>query len=159
VGISRNASQIVLRLIFVLLLATTLPSAHGQSRAVAQRPQGSFLGVDGSKIYYEECGTGPEAVVLIHDGIAHSVVWDGVWPAFCKQFHTIRYDRRGYGRSPVTTQPYFETDDLQALMHNLQIKRAMLVGSSHGGALAINFTLEHPALVEQWVLVGAVVDG
>lgn len=98
-------------------------------------------------------------MVQIHDGIAHSAVWDGVWPAFCKQFHTIGYDRRGYGRSPVTTQPYFETDELQALLYHLQIKRAMLVDSSHGGAIAINFTLEHPALVEQLVLVGAVVDG
>jgi 3-oxoadipate enol-lactonase len=154
----RNISAIVLSVIYALP-AATLPSAHGQSQAHPQPPPGSFLELDGSKIYYEECGTGPEAVVLIHDGIAHSAVWDAVWPAFCKQFHTIRYDRRGYGRSLVTTQPYFETDDLQALLRHVQVKRAMLVGSSHGGAIAINFTLEHPALVEQLVLVGAVVDG
>jgi 3-oxoadipate enol-lactonase len=155
----RSASAVALFLICATLLAATVRSTYGQSQTRPQTPPGYFLDLDGSKIYYEECGTGPEAVVLIHDGIAHSAVWDGVWPAFCKQFHTIRYDRRGYGRSPMTTQPYFETDDLQALLHHLQIKRAMLVGSSHGGALAINFTLEHPALVEQLVLVGAVVDG
>jgi pimeloyl-ACP methyl ester carboxylesterase len=34
----------------------------------------------------------------------------------------------------------------------------MLIGSSQGGAVAINFSLAHPALVEQLVLVGAVVD-
>ena len=157
--IYRNASAITRFMICVLALAVTLLSAHGQSQAHPQPPPGNFLDLDGSKIYYEECGTGPEAVVLIHDGIAHSAVWDGVWPTFCKQFHTIRYDRRGYGRSPLTTQPYFETDDLQALLRHLQVKRAMLIGSSHGGAMAINFTLEHPALVEQLVLVGAVVDG
>jgi len=87
---------------------------------------------------------GAEAVVLIHDRIADSLVWDGVWPAFCKRFHTIRYDRRGYGRSPATTEIYTESDDLFSLLRHLQIKRAMLVGSSHGGALAINFALEHP---------------
>jgi pimeloyl-ACP methyl ester carboxylesterase len=86
-------------------------------------------------------------------------VWDGVWPAFCRQFHAVRYDRRGYGRSPATTVIYTETDDLIALLRHLQIKRATLVGSSHGGALAINFTLDHPNLVEELVLVGAVVDG
>jgi 3-oxoadipate enol-lactonase len=155
----RSASAVALFLICATLLAATVRSTYGQSQTRPQTPPGYFLDLDGSKIHYEECGTGPEAVLLIHDGIAHSAVWDGVWPAFCKQFHTIRYDRRGYGRSPMTTQPYFETDDLQALLHHLQIKRAMLVGSSHGGALAINFTLEHPALVEQLVLVGAVVDG
>ena len=155
--ICRKASAIARFMICVLALAVTLPPGLAQSHP--QTPPGNFLDLDGSKIYYEECGTGPEAVVQIHDGIAHSAVWDGVWLAFCKQFHTIRYDRRGYGRSPAATQPYFETDDLQALLHHLQIKRAMLVGSSHGGAITINFTLEHPALVEQLVLVGAVVDG
>jgi 3-oxoadipate enol-lactonase len=59
----------------------------------------------------------------------------------------------------VTPQPYFETDDLQSLLHHLQVKRAMLIGSSHRGAIAINFTLEHPALAEQLVPVGTVVDG
>jgi pimeloyl-ACP methyl ester carboxylesterase len=33
------------------------------------------------------------------------------------------------------------------------------VGSSHGGQLAIDFTLHYPNLVEQLVLVGAVVSG
>jgi 3-oxoadipate enol-lactonase len=35
----------------------------------------------------------------------------------------------------------------------------MIVGSSHGGEISIEFTLEHPNLVEQLVLVGAVVHG
>jgi 3-oxoadipate enol-lactonase len=157
--IYRNASAIARFMICVLALAVSLPPAHGQSQTDTRTPPGNFLDLDGSKIYYEECGTGPEAVVLIHDGIAHSAVWDGVWPTFCKQFRTIRYDRRGYGRSAVTSQPYFETDDLQALLRHLRVKHAMLVGSSHGGALAINFTLEHPDVVQQLVLVGAVVDG
>ncbi|MFZ0584463.1 MAG: alpha/beta hydrolase [Candidatus Acidiferrales bacterium] len=143
----------------VAFLALLLPVTPAQSQVPSAAGPGNFLDVDGSKIYYEECGAGPEAVVLIHDGIAHSVVWDAVWPAFCKQFHTIRYDRRGYGRSPATTQWYYETDDLQALLRHLQAKHAMLVGSSHGGELSIDFTLEHPELIEQLVLVGAVVGG
>jgi 3-oxoadipate enol-lactonase len=140
-------------------LALLLPFASATAQTLPSTGPGSFLEVNGSKIYYEECGAGSDAVVLIHDGIAHSVVWDAVWPAFCKQFHTIRYDRRGYGRSPATTQWYCETDDLQALLRHLRVKRAILVGSSHGGEISINFTLEHPELVEQLVLVGAVVGG
>jgi 3-oxoadipate enol-lactonase len=145
--------------LLILLCVFFSPVIRGQSQPATPKPPGNFLDVDGSKIYYEECGAGAESVVLLHDGIADSLVWDGVWPTFCKQFHTIRYDRRGYGRSPATTVIYTETDDLFALLRHLQIKRAMLVGSSHGGALAINFTLEHPSLVEELVLVGAVVDG
>jgi 3-oxoadipate enol-lactonase len=131
-----------------------------QGAATASQPApGSFVEVEGSKLYYEECGTGPEAVVLIHDGIAHSAVWDDVWPTFCKRFHTIRYDRRGYGRSPASTTWYTETEDLATLLRHRKVSHATLVGSSHGGELSIDFTLQYPALVRQLVLVGAVVSG
>jgi hypothetical protein len=64
------------------------------AQAASQATPGAFVDVEAGKLYYEECGTGPDAVILIHDGIAHSAVWDDVWRAFCKRFHTIRYDRR-----------------------------------------------------------------
>jgi pimeloyl-ACP methyl ester carboxylesterase len=115
--------------------------------------------VAGSKIYYEECGTGAQTVVLVHDGVLHSAAWDDVWPEFCRHFHTVRYDRRGYGRSPAATQGYFATDDLAAVLRHVKVTRAVIVGSSHGGEISINFTLDHPEAVQQLVLVGAVVGG
>jgi 3-oxoadipate enol-lactonase len=127
--------------------------------AGSQATPGAFVDVEAGKLYYEECGTGPDAVILIHDGIAHSAVWDDVWPAFCKRFHTIRYDRRGYGRTPASTTWYTETEDLATLLRNRKVSHAVLVGSSHGGELSIDFTLQYPALVRQLVLVGAVVSG
>lgn len=138
-----------------IILLTGVPPAVGQ---LGTSP-GKFIDVEGGKIYYEECGTGDDAVLLVHDGVVHSAVWDDVWPAFCKKFHVIRYDRRGYGRSPAATNWYSETDDLFALLKYEQVHRAMIVGSSHGGELSIEFALEHPKLVEQLVLVGAVVHG
>ena len=120
---------------------------------------GSFVEVEGSKLYYQECGNGQQAVVLVHDGVLHSAAWDDVWPEFCKHFHTIRYDRRGYGRSPAGTAGYFATDDLATLLLHLKITHAAIVGSSHGGEISINFTLDHPDMVQQLVLVGAVVGG
>ena len=134
--------------------------AVAQGTGVASNPgPGSFVEVEGSKLYFEECGTGSEAVVLIHDGIAHSAVWDDVWPDFCKQFHAIRYDRRGYGRTPAATTWYTEVEDLASLLRQRRVSRAVLVGSSHGGELSIDFTLRYPNVVEQLVLVGAVVSG
>jgi 3-oxoadipate enol-lactonase len=141
----------------VLLAAALLGNAPAQGQSAS--PQGSFLELDGAKLYYEECGSAPQVVVLVHDGVLHSAAWDDVWPDFCKHFHTIRYDRRGYGRSPVATQGYYATDDLAAILHHLELKRVAIVGSSHGGEISINFTLDHPEMVEQLVLVGAVVGG
>jgi len=154
------AIQPILSAIFCAAAATALalPVSAGFAPA-PQNSAGSYLELNGVKLHYEECGAGPEALVLIHDGIAHSGVWDDVWGAFSKEFHTIRYDRPGYGLSAPAAKWHTETDDLFALLRHLKIKRTILVGSSHGGAIAINFTLEHPALVEELVLVGAVVDG
>jgi len=129
--------------------------AQGQSAS----PAGSLLEVDGAKLYYEECGSAPQAVLLVHDGVLDSAVWDDVWPEFCKHFHTIRYDRRGYGRSAAATQRHYAADDLDAILHHLKLKRVAIVGSSHGGQISINFTLDHPEMVSQLVLVGAVVGG
>ena len=134
--------------------------ANAQNSNKGTDGPGAFATVSGSKIYYEECSSSrQQAVVLLHDGVLHSAAWDEVWPEFCKHFHTIRYDRRGYGRSPVATNGYFETDDLAALLEQLKVTRTVVIGSSHGGEISINFTLAHPEMVQQLVLVGAVVGG
>jgi pimeloyl-ACP methyl ester carboxylesterase len=86
-------------------------------------------------------------------------VWNDVWPEFCKHFRTIRYDRRGYGRSPAATEGFSESDDLAGLLRYLKVSRAVILGSSHGGEISINFALDHPEIVQQLVLVGAVVGG
>jgi 3-oxoadipate enol-lactonase len=143
------------------LLSTLLLGSPAWPQATSTPPSGpgSFLQVDGSKIYYEECGTAAQTVVLVHDGVLDSAVWNDVWPEFCKHFHTIRYDRRGYGRSPVSNTWHLATDDLANLLRHLKVRHAAVVGSSHGGEISINFILDHPEIVQQLVLVGAVVGG
>jgi pimeloyl-ACP methyl ester carboxylesterase len=119
----------------------------------------SFAPVEGGKIAYETCGSGSETVVLLHDGILHSAVFDDIWPALCARFHVVRYDRRGYGASPAATAPYTPAKDLEALMKMLGIEHATLVGSSSGAGVAVDFTLSHPESVDRLVLVGPWVSG
>jgi len=141
------------------LMACLCDQVQTQASQTGAPGPGFFVEIEGSKLYYEECGSAPQTVVLVHDGVVNSAVWDDVWPEFCKHFHVIRYDRRGYGRSPAPTTWYSETDDLLSLLHHLKVSRVALVGSSHGGELSIDFTLAHPEIVQQLVLVGAVVSG
>ncbi len=142
----------------ITLLAAALV-ASAPSRTQRTPPHGSFLEMDGAKLYYEECGNAPHTVVLVHDGVLDSAAWDDVWPEFCKHFHTVRYDRRGYGQTPAASHGYYPTDDLAALLRHLNQRGVAIVGSSHGGEISINFTLDHPDMVQQLVLVGAVVGG
>jgi 3-oxoadipate enol-lactonase len=155
---------------FVLLIAipcfaqananiSAAQAGASETSARTDAGKGAFVEVDGGKLYYEECGSSTQNVLLIHDGVGNSAVWDDVWPEFCKHYHTIRYDRRGYGKSPETKADYYETDDILAILNRAKVKSTVIVGSSHGGELAIDFTLAHPERVEQLVLVGAVVGG
>jgi 3-oxoadipate enol-lactonase len=143
----------------VLILMTSEASLLSAQTVDSATSPGAFVDVDGSRLYYEECGTGPKAVILLHDGVVDSSVWDDVWPTFCKQFHAIRYDRRGYGRSPATKKSYYEADDVAAILRDRHVSQAALVGSSHGGDVALSFALRYPAQVSELVLIGPEADG
>jgi 3-oxoadipate enol-lactonase len=145
-------------LLFLLLWAPFARAGDGQTD-VASKTVSGRVEISGSKIYYEECGSGPSAVVLLHDGLLHSVTWDAVWKPLCGKYHTVRYDRRGYGRSEAPKSSFVPAEDLYALLSHLKIEHAVVVGSSSGGALAIDFALAHPEMVDGLFLIGPVVDG
>lgn len=144
---------------FVLLSSLLGVGALCAQSTVSVNPPGSFVEVEGSRLYYEECGKGPKAVILLHDGVVNSAVWDDVWPNLCKQFHVIRYDRRGYGHSPATKKPYYEADDVAAIIRDRKVSQAALVGSSHGGNIALSVALRYPEQISDLVLVGPEAEG
>ena len=117
-----------------------------------------YLDVGGSKIYYETRGSGP-AIVLLHDGLLSAVTWDEVWEPLPTRHQVIRYDRRGYGRSELPTKSYSPTGDLRKLLAHLKAQHAVIVGSSSGGALAIDFAIAHPQMVDGLFLIGPVLHG
>jgi 3-oxoadipate enol-lactonase len=143
-------------LVFISFLGVGVLSAQPIGSA---NPPSSFVEVDGSRLYYDECGTGTKAVILLHDGVVNSAVWDDVWPSLCKRFHVIRYDRRGYGHSPATNKPYYEADDVAAIIRDRKVSQAALVGSSHGGNIALSVALRYPAQISDLVLVGPEAEG
>ncbi|HEX7182763.1 MAG TPA: alpha/beta fold hydrolase [Thermoanaerobaculia bacterium] len=136
----------------LFLLAGRLPAAP------AGEPATGFVEVPGGKLWYEVRGQGAP-LVLLHDGLLPSETWDDQVPAFSRAFRTIRYDRRGYGRSEASKEPFSDVDDLAAVLAALKVDRAVLVGCSNGGKLAVDFALAYPDRVESLVLVGPVVSG
>jgi 3-oxoadipate enol-lactonase len=87
-------------------------------------------------LYAEVAGEG-STVVLVHAGICDSRMWGPQWDAFPAAHRTVRYDLRGFGRSPLPPQPYSHGRDLIALLEQLRIERATLVGASLGGRVAL----------------------
>jgi pimeloyl-ACP methyl ester carboxylesterase len=117
-----------------------------------------FAKVNGTEIYYEMQGKGP-ATVFIHSGGFDRRIWDEQFAAFSDAYTVIRYDVRGYGKSPAPTRPYSDDDDLYQLLSFLKIEKARLVGCSLGGRIAIDFTLTHPEMVGGLVLAAPGLSG
>jgi pimeloyl-ACP methyl ester carboxylesterase len=97
-------------------------------------------------------------VVLLHHGLGSLRSWKEQIPALTTAgFRVIAYDRWGYGCSeprPQLSIPYFEEDlaDLGALLDELRIDRASLVGHSDGGTMALYFSALHPWRVARLVV-------
>ena len=68
-------------------------------------PESGTADVNGARIGYEISGEG-EPLVLVHAGIADGRMWDAQIDAFSRRCRTIRYDLRGFGRSPMVPGPY-----------------------------------------------------
>jgi pimeloyl-ACP methyl ester carboxylesterase len=90
-------------------------------------------------------------------------MWDDQARALKERYRVIRYDRRGFGRSPAEPWNEGSSDhdvaDLTALLDQLRIRSAYLLGHSQGGSVAVGFTLEHPDRVAGLILHGAVPGG
>jgi 3-oxoadipate enol-lactonase len=114
--------------------------------------------VNGTKLYYEAKGSGA-SVVLLHDGLLDSRVWDEQFESFARHHTVVRYDRRGYGRSNIAMEEFSDVEDLLHLLRVLGVSDAQLIGMSNGGRVALDFTLEHPDMVDSLVLVGSSLGG
>ena len=116
------------------------------------------LNLEGGGIWYEVAGDGP-AVVLMHAGIADSRMWDAQFEGFAEHHRVVRFDVRGFGRSPPPTAPFSRGEDVVALMDHLEIPSAALVGCSMGGGIAISLALQHPDRVHALVPVATALPG
>ena len=121
---------------------------------------GRFVDIPGTRIWLEESDSG-EAVVFLHGMACDLRVWEPVVGAVGEGFRLIRYDARGYGRSPTPepgSAPYAHGDDLAALLDVLGIDSATVVGHSMGGGNAVDFALRHPERLRKLVLISPVVQ-
>jgi 3-oxoadipate enol-lactonase len=105
-------------------------------------------------LHVEVAGEGAP-VVLVHAGICDSRMWDPQWASFPAAHRTVRYDLRGFGRSPLRPGPFCHGRDLLALLDQLGLERASLVGASYGGQVVLEVAVARPERVDRLVLVDA----
>jgi 3-oxoadipate enol-lactonase len=105
-----------------------------------------------SDLYVEQAGDG-SPVVLLHEGIADSRMWDPQWAEWSKRFRMVRFDLRGFGQSPPAVGTFSFSGDLVRLLESLELGPVTLIGVSLGGAVAMETTIARPDLVSRLVVI------
>ncbi len=120
-----------------------------------------FAKLNEVELYYEEAGGG-YPILLGHGGFSDVTEWDPQVGALSQSYRTIRYDRRGCGRSQPKDVPQMAdlwVEDMKQLMDSLGLEQAYLGGVSYGGMLLIEFLCKYPNMCRAAVIVSATARG
>ncbi len=123
--------------------------------------RGEFVDVGGRRLYYYAAGTrGAGApVVLIHGFPTSSRLWHAVARDFPEGHRLIVLDLPGFGRSepPADEEPTCASHAraLHALLDNLGVSRAYVVGHGLGGGVAQAFAVQWPERVAGLALISS----
>lgn len=117
-----------------------------------------FTQVNGVKHHYRSSGEGPP-VVLVH-GLGGTLdIWHGVAELLSLHHHVVALDLRGHGRTGAGRAQFSIkswSQDVAALMAELELPAATVVGHSMGSLIAQHLAVTTPELVDQLVLVGGI---
>ena len=131
------------RLIIPLLLASVLSAAE--------------VKYDSSRVHYESYGSGKEAIIFIHGWTCDLTFWRGQAPVYTKH-RALLIDLPGHGLSEKPEVAYTQerfARAIEAVMSDAGVERAVLVGHSMGGPVALTFLRLFPARTKALVLVDA----
>ena len=109
------------------------------------------------QLHYSKQGSG-QPLILLHGNGEDSSYFVHQIDHFSKEYQVIAIDTRGHGQSPRGSKPFTIqqfAEDLHDFMNEKGIEKAVLLGFSDGGNIALTFALKHPERVERLILNGA----
>ncbi|MDX6356019.1 MAG: non-heme chloroperoxidase [Streptomyces sp.] len=117
-----------------------------------------YLDVPGGRLAYQISGSGERAVVWLPGLPLDSRAWEYQRRHFDTRARNVFVDLRGYGRSgklPAGTADVTELNlaDVHALITELGLERALLVGFASAGHLAMRYAAKHPEHVTGLVVI------
>lgn len=109
------------------------------------------------ELHYIEQGQG-QPLILLHGNGESCDYFEHQIARFSKNYRVIALDTRGHGKSPRGEKPFTIkqfAEDLHDFMDEKNIEKAILLGFSDGGNIALTFALKYPERVEKLILNGA----
>jgi pimeloyl-ACP methyl ester carboxylesterase len=120
-----------------------------------------YASVNGLNLYYESHGSGPPLLLLTGGACAIGFPELGL-PVLAEHYRVIAHEPMGHGRTADNPGREFHYHDLAedavALLDDLHVDRAQIVGFSDGGNVGIDIAISHPDRVGRLVVSGANVN-
>ncbi len=108
----------------------------------------TFARVNGVRLFYEFHGPEDGELLILNNGVfMNTTSWAFQMPDLAKRYRVLAYDMRGQGQSEHPESPYSleqHGEDLAALMDQLRLGPAHMVGTSYGGELNLVMGIHHP---------------
>src|SRR3982751_4239069 len=98
---------------------------------------GNYADVNGIKMYYEIHGEGKPLVLIHGGGSTIRSNWGNIMPLFAKQYKVIAVELQAHGHTGDRDAPETfaqDADDVAALLNQLNISKASILGFSNGGS-------------------------
>jgi pimeloyl-ACP methyl ester carboxylesterase len=110
-----------------------------------------------TKISYSDTGKG-NAIVLLHGFLENQTMWQDLVPELSKKNRIITIDLLGHGETGCLGYVHSMEDNAEAVrsvLSELRIRKAVFVGHSMGGYVALAFAELYPATVKGLVLLNS----
>lgn len=140
-------------LLQALALVASAACSHTQAPTASHA-----VDVNGLHMYYEEAGAGRPLVLLHGGGSTVQTTFGAILPKLARDHHVIAPEQQGHGHTPDIDRPLsFEqmADDTAALLVQLGVHDADIIGFSNGGMVALQLAIHHPALVHKLIICSA----
>lgn len=110
------------------------------------------------KLHIQELNpSGEETIILIHGMFSNlAIYYFNIAPMLAENFRVILYDMRGHGMSEKVKEGYdltSMTEDLYALMEELDVEKTHLVGYSYGGLVALKMAVRYPEKIAKLAVI------
>ncbi|MEE9608810.1 MAG: alpha/beta fold hydrolase [Myxococcota bacterium] len=115
------------------------------------------IDVGGHTLRVDVAGAGPPDFLCLHGLVDALEIWDRLAGPLAERGRVARFDQRGHGESDAPPGAYRREDlaaDALAVLDGLGVERAVWVGHSLGGVVAMAAALAHPERVAGLVLIG-----